>query len=142
MTWAELDGSEWTLPAARNKTKLDLLRPLSRAALACMPLGTDGFVFARMSLGPAKRDFDKACGVQALTLHDLRRTARSLMSRAGVPSDHAERCLGHVIGGVRGVYERYEYRAEKALAYEKLASLIETIVNPKPNVVAMRGAQG
>jgi hypothetical protein len=24
------------------------------------------------------------------------------MSRAGVPSDHAERCLGHVIGGVRG----------------------------------------
>ena len=33
------------------------------------------------------------------TLHDLRRTAGSLMSRAGVPSDHAERCLGHVLSG-------------------------------------------
>lgn len=30
-------------------------------------------------------------------LHDLRRTAPSLMSRAKVPTDHAERALGHVI---------------------------------------------
>jgi len=43
------------------------------------------------------------------------------MSRAGVPSDHAERCLGHVIGGVRGVYDRHEYHAEKASAFEALA---------------------
>jgi hypothetical protein len=47
------------------------------------------------------------------TLHDLRRTARSLMSRAGVPSDHAERCLGHVLPGIRGTYDRHEYLAEK-----------------------------
>jgi hypothetical protein len=33
----------------------------------------------------------------------LRRTARSLMTRAGIAPDHAERALGHVIGGVRGV---------------------------------------
>jgi integrase len=32
MTWAEINGGDWTLPAARNKTKLDLVRPLSRAA--------------------------------------------------------------------------------------------------------------
>jgi integrase len=32
LTWAEIAGNNWTLPAARNKTKLDLLRPLSRAA--------------------------------------------------------------------------------------------------------------
>ncbi len=64
------------------------------------------------------------------TLHDLRRTARSLMSRAGVPSDHAERCLGHVIGGVRGVYDKYEYLPEKRRAFEALAALIERIVNP------------
>src|SRR6059036_3909784 len=52
------------------------------------------------------------------TLHDLRRTARSLMSRAGVPTDHAEMCLGHVITGVRGTYDRYEYHAEKKAAYK------------------------
>jgi integrase len=53
-----------------------------------------------------KAAIDEASGVSGWTVHVLRRTARSLMSRAGVPTDHAERCLGHVIGGVRGVYDR------------------------------------
>ena len=71
------------------------------------------------------------------TLHDLRRTARSLMSRAGVLADIAERVLGHVIPGVRGVYDRHEYAAEKRDALERLAGLVELILNPAPNVVAM-----
>src|SRR5262249_54116641 len=71
------------------------------------------------------------------TLHDLRRTARSLMSRAGIPSEHAERCLGHKILGVGGIYDRHRYIDEMRIAYEKLSALIETIINPKPNVVAM-----
>jgi hypothetical protein len=58
----------------------------------------------------------------------LRRTSRSLMSRAGVDADIAERCLGHVIPGVRGVYDRHEYYREKAQAYEALAGLIDRIV--------------
>jgi len=32
--WAEIDGADWTLAAGRNKTKVDLVRPLSAAALA------------------------------------------------------------------------------------------------------------
>src|SRR6266568_5180980 len=48
-----------------------------------------------------KRLLDEASGVSGWTLHDLRRTARSLMSRAGVTERHAEECLGHVQGGVR-----------------------------------------
>ena len=63
------------------------------------------------------------------------------MSRAGVPTDHAERCLGHVIGGVRGVYDRHEYLEEKRQGFEALASLVERIVNPQANVVAIRGGQ-
>jgi integrase len=97
------------------------------------------FVFKVGSVAKLKRTFDRASGVGGWTLHDLRRTARSLMSRAGVPSDHAERCLGHVIGGVRGVYDRHRYLEEMALAYEKLAQQIERIVNPQENVVAIRG---
>jgi hypothetical protein len=63
------------------------------------------------------------------------------MSRAGVASDYAERCLGHVIGGVRGVYDRHEYLEEKRLAFEALASLVDRIVNPsaQTNVVPLRG---
>jgi integrase len=67
-------------------------------------------------------------------LHDLRRTARSLMSRAKVPTDHAERALGHVMGGVRETYDRYEYLDEKRAAFEALAALISRILNPTANV--------
>ena len=63
-------------------------------------------------------------------LHDLRRTARTLMSRAGVHEDHAERCLGHIIGGVRGIYDKYEFLDEKRVAFEALAALVSRILNP------------
>jgi integrase len=64
-------------------------------------------------------------------LHDLRRTARSLMSRAKVPSDHAERVLNHVIGGVRGIYDRHDYADEKRAALEALAALVTRIIKVK-----------
>ena len=74
-------------------------------------------------------------------LHDLRRTARTLMSRAGVPSDHAERVLGHALPQIRGVYDKYGYLPEKREALEKLAALLDSIINPPPaNVVALRKA--
>jgi integrase len=127
------------LPADRNKTKVDLIRPLSAAALAVIESRRrDGgpFVFSTRGLTPPggfsrfKEKFDIACGVTGWSWHDLRRTARSLMSRAGVPSDHAERCLGHVIGGVRGTYDRHQFRSEMLHAFEALAALIERIVDP------------
>jgi integrase len=75
------------------------------------------------------------------TLHDLRRTARSLMSRAGINTDIAERCLGHVIRGVRGIYDRHAYYDEKKHAFEALAALVERTVNPPAgNVVPLRAA--
>ncbi len=64
------------------------------------------------------------------TIHDLRRTARSLMSRAGVAPDHAERAMGHVITGIRGTYDLHEFREEKRRAVEALAGQIERIINP------------
>jgi hypothetical protein len=66
--------------------------------------------------------------------------SRSLTIRAGVEHDHCDRCLRHVLGGQRGTYDRHECHLEKKVAYEKLAALIEHIVNPVNNVVAMPGA--
>jgi integrase len=140
MPWAEIDGADWLLPGARNKTKLDLLRPLSEATLDVMgdpPKGatfvfsTDGGATPLSGFSKFKAEFDRATGsMPRWTLHDLRRTARSLMSRTGsIPSDHAERVLGHVIGGIRAVYDRHEYRDEKRDALEKLARLVDFIVH-------------
>ena len=147
MRWAELVGSDWTLPALRNKTGQEVVRPLSRTAFEIVEgLPRPGeWVFTLTGNAPLtgharfKIELDQVSGTSSWTYHDLRRTARSLMSRTGVPSDHAERCLGHVIGGVRGVYDRYQYREEMLLAYEKLAALIGQIVDPQPNVLPIRG---
>ena len=148
MRWNELVADDWTLPARRNKTKVPLTRPLSKAArdvLNALPrIAGSPYVFTadgKHALGGAsrrKQRFDARCGVSGWVLHDLRRTARSLMSRAAVPAEHAERCLGHVIGRVQGTYDRHRYQDEMRLAYEKLSALIDGIVDPQPNVVALR----
>jgi len=138
MAWQELGDGVWTLPAARNKTKQDLARPLSKAALAVLGSPAGRFVFPARDGGHApvsnfsvlKVALQRASETSGWTLHDCRRTARTLMSRAGVASDIAERCLGHVIPGVRGVYDRHQYAEEMRRAYEALAGLLGRIVNP------------
>jgi hypothetical protein len=59
------------------------------------------------------------------------------MTQAGVPPDHAERALDHVIAGVRGVC--HDYHAEKRAAFEALAARLDMILNPRPNVVPQPG---
>jgi hypothetical protein len=75
---------------------------------------------------------------------DLRRTAKTLMLRAGVSRDISERCLAHVIRGVEGTYDRYDYLREKQEAFDQLAAKVGTIVSPPPeNVVPIRsGGRG
>jgi integrase len=149
---SELQGDDiWIIPGARYKTKLDTLIPLSRAArdiTAAQPkLGDGDFVFtatgARGLTGFAeyKARFDKASGLTNWRLHDLRRTARTLLSRAGISADIAERCLGHVIGGVRGTYDRHGFEQEKRQAFEALAAQIDRIVNPQSKVTELAAAR-
>jgi len=171
MRWADVsDVGVWTIPTeAREKGNPGSLR-LPAAALAIIRAQSrvegNPYVFAGRTEGPwngwsrAKSDLDdailkaareaaakrgddpaKAKGLPAWTLHDLRRTARSLMSRAGVRPDISERVLGHAIAGVEGVYDRHGYADERADALAKLAGLVELILDPPAgNVVAMVAA--
>ena len=77
-------------------------------------------------------------GAEDWRVHDLRRTCRTLLSRAGVSSDVAERCLGHTISGVRAVYDKHNLHREMLAAYERLAALIEAIMHPDERVVPMQ----
>ncbi|WP_315742230.1 MULTISPECIES: site-specific integrase [unclassified Bradyrhizobium] len=158
----EIDGNDWTIPAARYKTKVDTIIPLSKAALDLIGdkpegcIGNGWFVFSTTAgaksfsgFSKAKAALDKALvevrqergemePMKDWRLHDLRRTARTLMSKAKVLPDIAERCLGHKIVGVRGVYDQFEFLDEKRDAFEKLAGLVERILNPESNVVPLR----
>ena len=152
MKHAEIDATgTWTIPKEpREKDNAGVLAlPDSAiAVLRAQPrFAGNPFIFAGRTKGPIsgmskfKARLDAASGVSEWTLHDLRRTARSLMSRAGVPAEHAERVMGHVIGGVEGVYDRHSYANEKAAALAKLAALMDDIVSPRDKVVAIRGGK-
>jgi integrase len=152
MRWDEIDGDVWTIPAARYKTKLDHIVPLTSAALDLMgprprDVEAQPYVFPGNG-GKGLRNHQQGWLALARHLaavrngkpmdrwtpHDLRRTARSLMRRIGINSDHAERCLGHVIGGVRKTYDRWDYFPEKKKAFEALAAQVDRILNPTDNV--------
>jgi len=153
MKWRDLapDGV-WTIATAKREKNNPGVLVLPKAALAvinslprfaCNP----HVLAASRGVGPishfaaAKADFDKACRVSNWTLHDLRRTARSLISRANVRPDIAERVLGHARKGVEGVYDRHPFTDEKADALRRLAALIDVIVNgPTDNVVLLHEA--
>ncbi len=89
-----------------------------------------------------KATFDKACGVTGWPLHDLRRMARFLMSRAGVVNEHAERVLGPQAGGRAGGLRSAPYFEEKSAVLARLAALIQSMVNNKTsaNVLPLRPA--
>jgi integrase len=151
----EIDGDTLIIPGERYKTGKENAVPLTDAARKWLPERKTGFVFSTTNgkkpfsgWSKAKAELDaviakqrKADGlkpVQEFRLHDLRRTARSLMSRTGVPSDVAEMVLGHKLKGVRAVYDRHSYAVEKREALEKLAGLVALILDPPAgNVVQL-----
>jgi integrase len=59
---------------------------------------------------------------------DLRRTARTLMARAGVSTEVAEHCLGHTMPSIRRTYDRHDYALEKRDAFDRLAKLLSDIL--------------
>jgi integrase len=130
------NGQTWIIPGSSYKNGKDTLIPLSKAAqriIAAQPQLGD-FVFTSSgacALGGfalRKATFDKACGVVGWTIHDLRRTSRTLLSKVGISADIAEMCLGHVIAGVRSVYDRHSFEAEKRAAFEALSAMITRVV--------------
>ena len=64
------------------------------------------------------------------TLHDLRRTVATHMARLSVDEILIERVLGHRIGGVRAVYNRYRYLEEKRAALALWTSELLPSVGP------------
>jgi integrase len=153
MRWDDIsiDGT-WKVPVEGREKGTGGELPLPQIAvdiIRAQPRFVDNpYVLAGQDLGAIsgiskrKDQFDAKVELAPWVIHDLRRTARSLMSRAGVRPDVAERVLGHVVGGVEGIYDRHHYTQEKADALRRLAALIENIVRPSAeNVVPLVAAQ-
>jgi integrase len=142
----DVEDGVWTIAAAaREKTSAGSLRlpPAVLDVIDAQPrIVGNPYVFAGRGSGPfnsfsqRKDELDTRLKIPPWVLHDLRRTAKTLMARAGVRPDISERVLGHTIKGVEGVYDQHDYSDEKADALTRLAALVETIINPPPANVA------
>lgn len=148
MKHSDVQDGVWTLPTEErekgNPGTLKLPKLTLDVLAGVTPVSGNPYVFAgrgkvAMSMSDKlKKDFDEAAGLNDWTLHDLRRTAKTLMRRAGVSGDISERVLGHVIAGVEGVYDRHSYNDEKAKALDALAALVSLILDPPAdNVVSI-----
>jgi hypothetical protein len=122
MGWDDVKDGVWNIDTEErekgNAGKLALPQVALDLIEAQPRFANNPYVFAgsargRRSRGPlpfsnwsmAKQELDAKLNFsEPWTIHDLRRTARSLMSKAGVTSEVAERVLGHTIGGVEGIY--------------------------------------
>ena len=159
MRWEEIEGTTWAIPSERRKKGDAVTVPLTDAVLQLLGKPQKrGFVFSTTGgnkpfsgFSKAKRALDIAIAdlrkkgrrapMAQWQLHDLRRTARSLMSRIGVSPDVGERVVGHIIPGVRGVYDRHQYCGEKRDALQRLAAEVGRIINPPASSVVTLGTR-
>jgi integrase len=148
MRWSDLKDGAWHIPKAEREKGNAGILPLPPIALAIIEtqprIDGNPFVFAGRGdkavngFSKLKKQFDAPLSeVAPWTIHDLRRTHRSLLSRAGVSSKVAEHVLGHVVADIEGVYDRHKYTEEKGAALVRLTTLIDGIVNDRPNVVTI-----
>ncbi|MEL4385924.1 tyrosine-type recombinase/integrase [Shewanella xiamenensis] len=159
LTWQEIDLNLklWKLPQPRTKSSKAISIPLPDSVvewfeeLQIRACGSD-YVFPnrKASKKPhvsgdtlnravaslfghdsskTRQPINRMGEIPYFTIHDFRRTCRSLLAKQGVPSHIAERCLNHKIKGVEGIYDRYDYFDERLDALNSVANLIAPIVN-------------
>lgn len=107
-------GSNYLMPG-----RYDIKKPLSNAALNNVIDGT------------VKRINEKGIEFEPVTVHDLRRTASTLLHEAGYNSDWIEKCLAHVQNGVRAVYNKAEYAEQRRKMLQEWADIVDEWIKEK-----------
>lgn len=160
MAWPELstDLAMWTIPGERTKNGQPSVVPLSAPAQGILrehlKEGRDqrrGLVFpgegGKVPFGnwsKSKIAIDKAAHVTGWRVHDLRRTVATGLQRLGVRLEVTEAVLNHVSGsrgGIVGIYQRHDWKAEKRAALDDWATHLLTAVaavDAGPKVVPLR----
>jgi len=78
------------------------------------------------------------------TIHDLRRTMHSNLSKLRLDPEICERVLAHIPAGIRRTYDVHQYREEKREVLNAWTARLQRIISSKPavggKVVALRPA--
>jgi integrase len=123
------------------------LTPLMRQIVAGEPITTSPLVFPSSVTGGRIKGWTKlvaklqqASGVQ-FTLHDLRRTCRTLMSRLGVGEDIAEFAIGHVRVDLIARYNKDRAWEGRCDAFARVSTHVEGLIGAREGaaVIPLRG---
>lgn len=138
-----LEHGEWNIPAEHSKTgkphvvylsvqAIEMFKELKMLAsdseLVLPGRGSVSKPFAHNAINIALKVALKGQDVPAFTIHDLRRTASTLLHENGWASDVVEKALNHTIGGVRGVYNRAEYAPQRREMLQFWADYLDQLV--------------
>ena len=132
-------GPHWSLPSQRMKAGSAFITPLSGLALELLRphLKTDAsapmFDLHPNDLYEAAHRIVAALGMKRWTPHDLRRTAATILDKAGYSLEQIGALLAHTRKGVTAIYARWDkfaLRREMAMAVER--ALRETLADGEP----------
>jgi integrase len=150
MRWSEVDpaSGRWTIPKEPDEKGNPGVLVLPSAALDLVKaqprLASNPWIFPAYrgdghlsGVGDLKKDFDaRLPDMPNWTLHDLRRTSRTEMTKARIDFYVAEAIMGHKLPGVAGIYARHSFAEEMVTALATLATHFERIVaGPVDNVL-------
>lgn len=126
----EIEGCVWVIPKERAEKGQGAhsVPLLQYAARIIQDQPGDIFEVKRNSLSQVLSRA-KYHGLKRFTPHDLRRTARTLMAKLGIPEEHAEAVLNHTKRGMVRVYNQYQYLEEKRAALFQLQQEVIRLVN-------------
>ena len=161
----DLAEKVWTLPSSATKASREHVVPLSPLAVSIlegMPRIAGPYVFAGTGRRSKKRDPNgnilagQSCPISGFTkikaavdarvaksgktlepwrIHDLRRTAATRMAQLGISQLIISRVLNHADRSVTGIYNRYEYLAEKRHALDTWGQFLEGLSRPADDKV-------
>jgi integrase len=153
--WSEidLDTGLWTIPGARMKGRTDFMVPLSTQAIAILrelePLTGDGrFVFpgrdpiqpiSDNTIGKGYRKIKFAS--DEMTPHGLRKTASTILNEQGFNPDWIEAQLAHKTIGVRGIYNKAKYLADRTRMMQAWSDYLYGL-KASDNIVSIRRRAG
>ena len=85
---------------------------------------------------------DRGEDFDPFTVHDLRRTASTLLHEAGFNSDWIEKCLAHEQRGVRAIYNKAEYAEQRRTMLQAWADMLDAWIKNSASVVPIRRGAG
>jgi integrase len=146
------EHATWTIPAANSKNRKAFVVPLAPACvqwfreLLDLAGGSEWILPGQSPKFPLSANaLNEALGrlkdCPRFTPHDLRRTARTHLSRLGVSWEISERALNHSIGGdLTRRYDLHDFLEERRQALQLWTDLLVRCESPAENVVSLKRA--